>query len=459
MNRSQKTYKVLILLLVIGSTLSAQVSSLLSSRTAEIGAQNKFTLRVNTNDSSSIEIEPWIADPNLDFFNETPWIKNASVYEKSWDLIAWDSGAYTIPALELSIGNQSFSSKAHNLFVGDIQLPDSTQLLDIKPIIEEQATVEDYLSYIYIILFLGGLIFVFWYVYQSNKKAVDLLDPSPEELKRPAHIIARKALEDLDQKNYLERGKEKEFETSLSFISRRYISSRFNILALEKGNSAFMASLKKLDDFPDNVRTEMLKILPEIELVKYAGQSLPTETHSKYRDLISQLIDQTSADEAQNYILDEADKVLQEAIEEGMQRTLSLGAIKKLNKLLLESGHYGIVSNETILCRWNFKFPFLKVDAAAIKLPEPILEWHENGLSSFFKNYNKLGLRLTNAGVIGTLLFIFVQPLFLLTSIFFVAKDLLQGKRIFGTGNIILEEDNQIRFLYQVKENSKNQDS
>jgi hypothetical protein len=220
-----------------------------------------------------------------------------------------------------------------------------------------------------------------------------------------------------------------------------------------------MASLKKLDDFPNNIRTEMLEILPEIELVKYAGQSLPTETHSKYRNLISQLIDQTSADDAQKYILEEADKVLQEAIEEGMQRTLSLGAIKKLNKLLLESGHYGIVSNETILCRWNFKFPFLKVDAAAIKLPKPILEWHENGLSSFFKNYNKLGLRLTNAGMIGTLLFIFVQPLFLLTSIFFVAKDLLQGKRIFGTGNIILEEDNQIRFLYQVKENIKNQDS
>lgn len=458
MKRSLLTFIYLFGVFITNQTLSAQVSSILSASQAEIGEQNSYVLKVNTNDSSNIQLLPWDTDPNLDFFNESPWIKQESAFVKSWSLIAWDSGYYEIPPFEISIGDQKFITNTHLLIIGDILLADSTQLADIKPIIEEEANLEDYLIFVYLFLVVGALTFIFWYVYKKNQAGVDLLDPPVEELKRPAHIIALKALKALDEQNYLQEGKEDAFETELSFISRKYISSKYNILALEKGNNAFMEELRILEDFPEQIRTAMLHALPEMELVKYAGQSVSTEKHMQYRALISQLIDETSNNEEQKYILIQSDEVLQEAIEEGMQRTLSLGAVKKLNRLLIESGHYGIASSNTILCKWNFRFPFLKSEAASIDLPKPIIDWHEKGMSTFFTMYNRLGLQLSNAGMIGSLLFILLQPVFLLSSVVFVVLDLMQGKKIFGTGNIVLEADNQIRFLYEVQENVKNQE-
>lgn len=458
MFRTLHTSLLFLCCLFLSQFVFAQVSSVLSSRAAEIGESNSYTLKVITNDSSIIKLKPWNIDQNLEFFNESPWVKNNNGFEKSWNLIAWDSGYYEIPPFELFIGDKAFETNPHNLIVGDIQLADSTQLAAIKPIIEEQATIEDYLNYLYILVFIAILGFIFWYVYKTNKANVDLLDPPAEELKRPAHIIAKKALALLDTKNFLEDGEEEEYETSLSYISRKYISSRFGILALEKGNKSFMAELQKLKDFPTHILNEMLKTLPEMELVKYAGQSISTEKHLKYRALIGQLIEETSGDKEQKYILVKEDEVLQEAIEEGMQRSLSLGAVKKLNRLLIESGHYGSESSNTILCKWHLKFPFLKSDAAAVELPKPIIDWHEKGMSSFFKLYNRIGIRLTNTGVIGTVLFMLFQPLFLISSVLFIVIDLVQGKKIFGTGNIVLESNNEIKFLYQVQENAKTQE-
>ena len=458
MNRFLLVLIYLFCILVNNHSLSAQVSSMLSTRQAEIGEQNTYVLKVQTNDSSNIQLLPWETDPNLEFFNESPWTKQETAFTKSWSLIAWDSGYYEIPPFEITIGGQNFATNPHMLLIGDIQLADSIPLADIKPIIEEEANLEDYLIFVYLFLVIGLLAFIFWYVYKKNQAGVNLLDPPVEELKRPAHIIARKALKDLDEQNYLQEGKEDEFETGLSFISRKYISSRYNILALEKGNNAFMEELRTLKDFPEQIRSAMLRALPEMELVKYAGQSVSTEKHMQYRALIGQLIDETSNNEEQKYILIKADEVLQEAIEEGMQRSLSLGAVKKLNRLLIDSGHYGTASSNTILCKWNFHFPFLKSEAASIDLPKPIIDWHEKGMSTFFSMYNRLGLRLSNAGMLGSLLFILLQPVFLLSSVVFVVLDLIQGKKIFGTGKIVLEADKQIRFLYEVQENAKNQE-
>lgn len=436
--------------------LTAQVSSELSSKKVDIGEKNTYTLRVQSNDSSTIQLLPWQTNQNIEFFNESPWILNGKSFEKTWDLIAWDSGAYTIPPMNINVGSLNFETNPHNLFVGDIQLPDSTQLADIKPIIEETATLEDYLNIIYLAVFICLLGFVVWYVYKKNQAQLNLLDPPSEELKRPAHIIALQALENLDQRNMLSNGQEEAYETELSYISRKYISDRFGILALEKGNEAFMKDLQSLKDIPKHIKSKMLDMLPSIELVKYAGQSLPTETHIEYRSTIGQLITETTTDSEQKYILEKEDEILQEAIEEGMRRTLSLGAVKKLNKLLIKSGHYGSESSEVILCNWTFNFPFLKAEAAAIELPKPIIDWHNKGISTFFSLYNKIGLRLTNAGIIGILIFLLIQPLFLVSSVVFIILDLIKGKRIFGLGNIILEDKGKIKFLYKVLENDKN---
>ena len=64
-----------------------------------------------------------------------------------------------------------------------------------------------------------------------------------------------------------------------------------------------MEELRNLKDFPEQIRSAMLRALPEMELVKYAGQSVSTEKHMQYRALIGQLIEETSNNEEQKYIL------------------------------------------------------------------------------------------------------------------------------------------------------------
>ena len=111
MNRSVLVLISLFCILITNHSLSAQVSSVLSTRQADIGEQNTYIVKVQTNDSSTIRLQPWETDPNLEFFNESPWIKKETAFEKSWSLIAWDSGYYEIPPINLKIGNQNLKNR------------------------------------------------------------------------------------------------------------------------------------------------------------------------------------------------------------------------------------------------------------------------------------------------------------------------------------------------------------
>lgn len=445
-----------VLLLFSSMDLSGQVSSILESRAVEVGTSNALTLRVSSTDTNSIQFTPLTLDANLELLNEQDWKLEEAYYEKTWDLIAWDSGQYVIPAFEVNIGDQIFTSNSHNLMVGDLQLPDSTQLADIKPIIEEPETLEDYLPIVYFVLMILTLGFVIWYVYKRNKQSNHILDPPAAELKRPAHIIALEALRALDQMNLLEKEEQSAYQTELSLILRRYLSARFDISVLEVGNQVFIQMIEPIQDIPTELKSNLLEVLPEVELIKYAGQQGSADFHQQVRSLVGKIIDLTVEEQEQSFVLSQSDEILQVAIEAGLEREVLLGAIPELQQILLETKAYGDTASTVQLVHWSFQFPFIKSDIAKISLPAPIILWHQKGLSNFFSLYNKVGSILNQAGILGMLIFILLHPLFALALVPSILLDIIQGKKILGTGHILLKDPSTVRFEYTVLENPQN---
>lgn len=434
----------------------AQISSVISKRNIEIGETVELKLKAKLNDSLGIEIEQEELHPNLEYLSESNWIKEGGFFEKKWELVAWDSGQYIIPEIEVKINNKKgFKTNTHLLLVGDISLPDSTALEDIKPIIEEEATIEDYLNIVYLILGILFLLGLVYYVYKQNKKQDDIIDPSYEELIRPAHIIAAESLEKLDKLDHLSKGEEKEYQSALSLILRRYLDQRFGSSLLEKTTSQILLQLDKLNDIPKEIRERLKDQLPQSDLIKYAGQRMGLHFNAEVRQTIDELINKTTSKEEQKYKLQEKDALLQEAIESGLRRTVSLGAVPQLNKLLLQSTHYGTASKREKLYRWTWTMPFQKVELASIELPDPIIEWHKKGLGSFNALYNTIGSKLAQSGLLGSSLLLLLNVLLLICIPACALIDIVKGRKIFGKGNIELEENGKIRFMYSIVELEK----
>ena len=444
--------------LLLSHTFWGQAQIRLQDQTFSIGEVNELIIDLNQQQPPSKVIEPDLPD-QLDLSPSGDWIQQGEKYIKKYELIAWDSGYFQIPPFTVVDGQKTYQTSSLNIQVLDVQLDSIPQSM-IRDIIEEPVTLSDYLDYLYVLLGIVGLGLLAYFSFKNRNREEGLVDPPIEALIRAPHVVALEKMQMLKEQ-YLKGMETEDYHTRLNYVLREYLSRRFRLPSLESGTRQLQQQLRALTNVDPSIQQSLIEALPVVEQIKYAQQNQDSNFDNSLFDTTHKLITNTQLsghENTQKYQLNNKDIILQPALENGLQRVVPLGSIEELNKLLLNKNIYETPLESTILYRWTWKFPFAKIEKAPIELPHEIIQWHTQSESYFYKLYNPLGVKLTSWGLLSSLLFTLLHPLFLIPLGICSLLDLIKGKKpILKPGKIELVDRENIRFNYEVEsiENNK----
>jgi len=196
--------------------------------------------------------------------------------EQNWELALaiYDTGLVTIPALDIKARKPddtttvlTFQTVPQTIRVYSVLAPDSRELKDIKPPFRLRWTIsgKTILLIILLVLIAGAI----WY-YRRWKKAHPpvIID---EKFLDPPHVVALNQLNVLKEKIPVTPEEVQIFYFRVSEILREFLERRFFIRALEM-TTAEIAEALNLVEIEKSTATEWTALLPELDIVKYAGQ-------------------------------------------------------------------------------------------------------------------------------------------------------------------------------------------
>jgi len=176
--------------------------------------------------------------------------KNVS-FTSSYILTSFDSGAYSIPSFPFLVtnGNDTQATFSDPLFikVNKPEVDTTKDIRDIKGPMDIPFKWKEFLPYVLgvaaavlvIVLVVLGIVY---YVRKRRRAAASI--PAPVIPVIPPHVIAEKALLELESKQLWQRGKVKEYYTELTDILRIYIRDVFGIDAPEMVSEEIMKRLR-----------------------------------------------------------------------------------------------------------------------------------------------------------------------------------------------------------------------
>ena len=174
---------------------------------------------------------------------------------------------------------------------------DSMELNPIKPIIQTDIALEDFLPYIYGILILLVLGFISKKLFTKKEVSVDLEENEEIEI-IPAHVIALSGLEQLKKERLWELGKIKEYQSALTDIIRTYLENRFEVRAMEMTTDEISFALSKTQ-FDTNHESKLREILQIADLIKFAKAEPAMSIHERFLDDAIQFVNDTKLDIAE----------------------------------------------------------------------------------------------------------------------------------------------------------------
>jgi len=191
----------------------------------------------------------------------------------------YDTGTLDIPALAILLFKKgevtdTIWTEPREVIVGSTLADSASAPRPLKPYEEHPLRVADIVREFWPwavgALALAALVFV-WHRYRSRPKTGEVVAaPSPLP---PAELAIRDLIA-LRDKKYPERGMLKEQYSEFSEILRRYVEGRWEFPALEMTTYELASELKR-NDLPASLREDLLPVLSESDLVKFAKQ-IPT---------------------------------------------------------------------------------------------------------------------------------------------------------------------------------------
>ena len=260
----------LITLLLLSNFVFAQTASL-DTNSMLIGQQVNFSI---SNPISETEVWPTYLGflvEGVEIIKEGKLDTVNNILSQELIITAWDSGSYYIPPISFS---ENSKTEGLLLNVQTITLEEGSELKDIKHPMEAPIGWSDIWPWLVSIL-LFALIILLLKKYVFNKKE-EIKSEKPKAI-ISADIIALKELITLEEAKIWQKGKIKEYYSSLSEIVRRYTEERFQFIALELTTEEIINELKsKLNQEQiQNLKT----LLQRADLAKFA-KSKPIESEN-----------------------------------------------------------------------------------------------------------------------------------------------------------------------------------
>lgn len=286
-----------------GKNLPVEANAAVERSSIQIGDKITYCLTVKT--KKNIEVEfPQILPENLagfaikDFGSSEKDLFGKRTFKQWYILDTYVSGEHTIPAAVIKYRFKG-QTDWQELSVNEMKL-------EVKSVLDNaqnQADIRDIRGpksftskmWLYVLLVLAALLIiggVFSFIFLKRKKEDCKTPPTP------AHIIAYEALDALEKKDYIRKGKTKAYYIELSDIVRHYLENRFNLRAPEMTTEEFLIKVKEDSSLSLEQKGLLRDFLNNCDLVKFAKYQ-PAETEASLAlTSAKRLIDQTKEQEA-----------------------------------------------------------------------------------------------------------------------------------------------------------------
>ncbi|QSW87126.1 hypothetical protein J0383_12550 [Flavobacterium endoglycinae] len=330
-------FKLYIFLLLFSTMISAQqktVETSIDTTKNKIGAEFKLTLKTVVSSKSKVVFPKLKNIGALEVIQSYPidTVKKNDTYEliKKYGLTQFDSGRYTIPSIKILIDKKPYLTDSIKVEVANVKVDTLQQkMYDIKDITPAEDVTGDWWQYVLvaiIILGIGG--FVYWYTKKHQKKKIE------EEVYKTPIEKATSLLNNLEQKELVQKGEIKEYYSELTDIARNYIEEAIHIPAMESTTSELINAIKtastkkKMVLTPETVEN-LERVLRQADLVKFA-KSKPLEFEiTEDRNKIQRVILTLDNAIPTEVTAEEEDQLLNEA---QRQKQIQLQLKKQRNK-------------------------------------------------------------------------------------------------------------------------------
>lgn len=277
-----------------------KASATLDSTLIFIGGQIDLKLEVSQPIDATISWPAFAADTitsNIEIVErgqvDTTKANDRIVLSQLFRITSFDSGLHYIPPIELElIGAESKEiAKSNSLSLMVVNpfpvVNPEDGITGIKDPINTPfmlSEIEDILTYTGIgILLIGLLIFLYSkYGHLISKKEKPAEKVVPLE---PAHIIAMRELDRIQESKLWEKNREKEYYTDITDTLRTYLEHRFNVTAMEQTSDEILDTLKSVGEIDKGSMAEIDQVLKLADLVKFAKfNPLPEENNRSIKN-------------------------------------------------------------------------------------------------------------------------------------------------------------------------------
>jgi hypothetical protein len=299
MIKIRKYITVLLILFSLFYSAAGQdvkVTSDFDSTRIYIGDQIKFTVTVDAPDGLRLSLPAFkdtliknieiLSGPKVDSTRQKGRLKIVQKYI----VTSFDSGRYQVPPVFAEIKNESglkrFYSDYSLLEVIRVRIAPAdtvTKIFDIVKPYRAPITVGDILPWVLIASVISALVWLAVRYIRKLKKSAGEIETII--IPDPAHVIAFRKLEKLNEEKLWQKGEIKLYYTRLTEILRQYLENRFSVFSLELTTSETLDALVK-EGFKKDVSYQQLKgILTNADLVKFAKYTPEASDHeSIYQD-------------------------------------------------------------------------------------------------------------------------------------------------------------------------------
>ncbi|MDA9262213.1 hypothetical protein N9P55_00425 [bacterium] len=205
---------------------------------------------------------------------------------KKYSITSFEIGNHFIPSFSIYYDSNRIVSKPIPVHISLMRVDTTQPIKYIKPIIYDELTFGDRASrtwnwmkkywFIWIPILLGLLVLV-WFLFIKKKKEKVIKEQIKEII--PAHILASSRLNDLEEKQLWQNGKQKEYNVQLTEVIQEYITNRYNVPTSERTSAEIIQSLRFVEMGDDN-KANLRELLMLSDLVKFAKE-LPTPDENK----------------------------------------------------------------------------------------------------------------------------------------------------------------------------------
>lgn len=266
-------------------SLKAQIAVTVKMDTVRllIGDQTKLRMEAVFPESASVGF-PVFADTiikNLEIVNisNPDTVKeNANLkVTQEYTVTSFDAGTYEIPSMNFTVGfpQSGRIDTLHSVPVYFIVITmpiDTTNadaITDIKKPIEAPLTMAEVWPYVgyglaaLVVVFLTYILFMKF----ARKKPIFVKREIPKE---PAHVIALRSLDALNDEKVWQRGELKEYYSRLTEVVRRYIEDRFQIPAMESTSDDIIDAFRVGGLLSNELKNDLFDTLVRADFVKFA---------------------------------------------------------------------------------------------------------------------------------------------------------------------------------------------